>query len=77
MAMEPSIPSPLVTARNYARYLQDGGEAHSIIRVQNLSTEALIGGAIWGVPSDDGHRKFSQCLCPALFHYESLSDQLR
>jgi dihydroneopterin aldolase len=58
--MEPSIPEPLVTARNYARFLQGGGEAHSIIRVQNLSTQALVGGSIWGVPSDDGHRNIFQ-----------------
>jgi dihydroneopterin aldolase len=58
--MEPSIPLPLVMARNYARSLQEDGEAHSIIRIQNLSTQALVGGSIWGVPSDDGHRNVIQ-----------------
>lgn len=58
MATEPFI--GLLTAKDYARTLQEGGEAHSLIRVQNLSTEALVGGSIWGVPSDDGHRNVLQ-----------------
>lgn len=45
----------LVTARKYARSLQEGEDAHSIIRVQNLSTQALVGGAIWGAPNDGRH----------------------
>jgi len=63
MAMQSFVQGPLVTTKNYARCLQNGGEAHSIIRVQNLSTEALIGGAIWGIQSNDGHRNVLQ---PAL-----------
>lgn len=58
--MESLLQVALVTARDYARYLQEGGEAHSIVRVQNLSTQALVGGSIWGVPSDDGHRNVFQ-----------------
>jgi dihydroneopterin aldolase len=58
--MEPSKLGPLLTARDYAKLLQGGGEAHSIIRVQNLSTQALVGGSLWGVPSGDGHRNIFQ-----------------
>lgn len=63
MAMEPFLDVSLVTAKDYAGRLQGGGEAHSIVRVQNLSTQALVGGSIWGVPSDDGHRN---CFQPVL-----------
>lgn len=62
IGMEPSILGPVLTARKYAKLLQGGGEAHSIIRVQNLSTQALVGGSIWGVPSEDGHRNIFQPL---------------
>jgi dihydroneopterin aldolase len=58
--MYSSIPRPLVTARKYARSMQEGEEAHSIIRVQNLSTQALVGGSIWGVTNDSGHRNTVQ-----------------
>lgn len=52
--------APLVSARKYARSFQDGGDAHSIIRIKNLSSQALVGGAIWGGPNDDSHRNTFQ-----------------
>jgi dihydroneopterin aldolase len=38
------------TAKHYAWALQShGGDPHTVIRVQNLSTQALVGGAVWGI----------------------------
>lgn len=38
------------TTKHYAWALQShGGDPHTVIRVQNLSTQALVGGAVWGI----------------------------
>jgi dihydroneopterin aldolase len=47
--------NPPRTSQHYARNRERDGEAHTIIRIQNLSAQALVGGAIWG-PENNGGR---------------------
>jgi dihydroneopterin aldolase len=60
IAMYSPKPRPLVTSRRYTRSLKE--DAHSVIRVQNLSTQALVGSVIWGIGNDDGRHNFVQPL---------------
>jgi dihydroneopterin aldolase len=39
----------ILSSKAYAKALEECGESHSIIRVQNLSTQALVGGDPWGI----------------------------
>jgi dihydroneopterin aldolase len=48
---------PILTSKAYAKALQECGESHSFIRIRNLSTQALVGGDKWGVPTDTTYRR--------------------
>jgi dihydroneopterin aldolase len=48
---------PILTSKAYSKALEECGESHSIIRVRNLSTQALVGGDPWGIPTDTMYRR--------------------
>jgi dihydroneopterin aldolase len=48
---------PILTSKAYAGAMQECGESHSFIHVRNLSTQALIGGDQWGVPTSTMYRR--------------------